>query len=233
MSSDSPGHSPKEENRMRKRTLAIASLLLAAALAAVLAVTARPSGAAARQASHATKSALCKTAGIGFAGPITGPAAFLGLDQEHWVNLFISYWNAGKAIPGTPASLKRVKIKDMLNGDSQLNPQVSATVAGHVASNGSILGMVGFAGSNENLGGGPVLNRAGMVYVSGSATADQLTNGKALGRGYFFRVVPNNTTQAKVGVLYMFTKLGLKRGQHVMVVDDAEAYGIGIAGAAQ
>ena len=31
----------------------------------------------------------------------------------------------------------------------------------------------------------------------------------------------------------MLTKLGLKSGDKVMVVDDAEAYGIGIANAAQ
>jgi ABC-type branched-subunit amino acid transport system substrate-binding protein len=110
-----------------------------------------------------------------------------------------------------------------------LNPQVSATVAGQITSNKAILALVGFAGSNENLGGGPVLDRAGMAYVTGSATADQLT--KQL-KG-FYRVVPNNTKQAQGGVGYIFKKLGLKRGDQVMVVDDAEAYGLGIATAAQ
>jgi branched-chain amino acid transport system substrate-binding protein len=215
---------------MRRRTLAITSLVLAAALAAGFAATAQRSSA--RTATPAA-SGLCKTAGIGFAGPLTGGAAFLGADQRNWVRLFIKYWNGGKAIPGVPATLKRVKIREALDGDSQLNPQVSATVAAQMVSNKSILGMVGFAGSNENLGGGPVLNRAKLVYVSGSATADKLTDGQSLGKGNFFRVVPNNSTQAKVGVNYMFAKLGLKKGQRVMVVDDAEAYGIGIADAAQ
>jgi branched-chain amino acid transport system substrate-binding protein len=175
------------------------------------------------------RSPLCRQAGIGFAGPLSGPASFLGTDQHHWETLFLSYWNSGKEIPGVPASLKRVKLKDALAGDSQLNPQVAATVAGQMVSNRSILGMVGFAGSNENLGGGPVLDRAGMAYVSGSATKDELTS--SLKR--FFRVVPNNKRQATVGVDYIAKTLGLKSGDPVMVVDDGEAYGVGIANTAQ
>jgi ABC-type branched-subunit amino acid transport system substrate-binding protein len=208
---------------MRRGLIAVAVAMLAVVVAAV----AQGSNSSTTQA--AATSPLCKRAGIGFAGPVTGPAAFLGLDQQHWVQTFLNFWNSGKAIPGVPKGLKRVKLKLALIGDSQLNPQVSATVAGQMVSNKSILAMVGFAGSNENLGGGPVLDRAGMAYVSGSATADQLT--RTL-KG-FFRVVPNNTKQAAVGVSYLFKKASLKKGQQAMVVDDGEAYGVGIANAAQ
>jgi len=142
----------------------------------------------------------------------------------------LSSWNSGKAIPGVPAGLKRVKLKDALQGDSQLNPQVSATVAGHMASNKSILGMVGFAGSNENLGGGPVLNRAGMVYVSGSATADKLTDGSSLGKGYFFRVVPNDSVQGPTVGRYLVDKLHAK---NVYIIDDQETYSQGLADTVQ
>jgi branched-chain amino acid transport system substrate-binding protein len=202
-------------------------ITFAAAVAAAAAVLAATLGGGAAAATAA--SPLCKQAGLGFAGPLSGPAAFLGTDQHSWMTLFLNAWNAGKPIPGVPASLKRVKLKDALEGDSQLNPQVSATVAGQMISNKSILGMVGFAGSNENLGGGPVLDRAHLAYVSGSATQDQLTSSL---KG-FFRVVPNNNQQAVVGVGYIVKKLGLKNGDAVMVVDDGEAYGVGIADTAQ
>ncbi len=119
---------------------------VAAAAAALLAATVAGGASA-----SATASPLCKQAGIGFAGPLSGPAAFLGTDQHSWVTLFLNAWNAGKKIPGVPASLKRVPIKDALEGDSQLNPQVSATVAAQMISNKSILAMGGCAGSNENL----------------------------------------------------------------------------------
>jgi branched-chain amino acid transport system substrate-binding protein len=149
------------------------------------------------------------------------------------MKLFISYWNSGKRIPGVPPTMKRVQLVDAVDGDSGLDPQKAATVGAQIVGNSKVLGLVGFAGSNENLGGMPVLIRGGVAAVSGSATLDALTDGKAIKPGYFFRVIPNNNAQAQLGVKFMLTKLGLKSGDKVMVVDDAEAYGIGIANAAQ
>jgi len=182
----------------------------------------------------AAKKPLCKRAGLGFAGPLTGGAAFLGKDQSNWVKLMIRNWNAGKKMPGVPRKLHRVKLTLSLEGDSQLNPQVAATVARQMVANKKILGMVGFAGSNENLGGGPVLDSAHMAYVSGSATKDNLATG---GNGQkrlkdFFRVVPINSQQANAGVAYIAPKLKLNKGSKIMIVDDGEAYGIDIANAA-
>ena len=213
---------------MLKRISLIACAATVAVLAIVATAIARPTA-----ASSASVSPLCKTAGLAYGGPLSGGAAFLGDDQRNWVRLFISYWNSGKAIPGVPKTMKRVKLTEALDGDGQLNGQVAATVAAQMVSNPKILGVVGFAGTNENLGGAPVLIRGGLAMISGSATGDQLTDGKTLGKGYFFRVVPNNTVQAKLGVKYMLTKIGVAKGNKVMVVDDAEAYAIGIADAAE
>lgn len=180
-------------------------------------------------------SGLCKTAGLGYAGPLSGGAAFLGDDQSNWVKLFIKDWNAGMAIPGVPKTVTRVKLKLALEGDSQLSSQAAATVARQMAANKSILGMVGFAGSNEVLGGGPVMDSAKLPFVSGSATLDTLatgTHGQAK-ITYFYRVVPQNAQQARTGVPYIIRTLGLKKGAKVMVVDDGEAYGIGLSNDAQ
>ena len=104
-----------------------------------------------------------------------------------------------------------------------------------MVANKKILGMVGFAGSNENLGGGPVLDGAHLAYVSGSATKDTLATGASGQKPLkdFFRVVPINSTQAKAGVAYIVPKLKLNKGSKIMIVDDGEAYGIDIANAAQ
>ena len=211
-----------------KRIVVAGSAAVLVALTLITAAFARPT------AHHSVAaSSLCKTAGIAYAGPLSGGAAFLGDDQHSWMKLFISYWNSGKSIPGVPATMKRVKLVDAVDGDSGLDPQKAATVAAQIVGNSKVLGLVGFAGSNENLGGMPVLIRGGVPAVSGSATLDGLTDGKTLKPGYFFRVVPNNSAQASLGVAFMLSKLGLKSGNKVMVVDDAEAYGIGIANAAQ
>lgn len=217
---------------MLKKVGAIAAI--AATIAVVVAATLGGT-ASAKSDKVAAKNPLCKTASLGFAGPLTGGAAFLGKDQSNWVKLMIKNWNAGKAMPGVPKSLHRVKLNLALLGDSQLNPQVSATVARQMVANKKILGMVGFAGSNEELGGGPVLDAAKLPYVTGSATKDTLATG-ATGQKplkYFFRVVPINSTQAKAGVAYIVPKLKLNKGSKVMIVDDGEAYGIDIANAAQ
>ena len=208
--------------------------VLAAVAATVAVVVAATLGGTASAKSDAT-AALCKRAGLGFAGPLTGGAAFLGKDQSNWEKLFIKNWNAGKAIPGVPTSLHRVKLNLLIEGDSQLNPQVAATVARQMVANKKILGMVGFAGSNENLGGGPVLDGANLAYVSGSATKDTLATGAPGQKKLkdFFRVVPINSQQAKAGVTYIVPKLKLNKGSKIMIVDDGEAYGIDIANAAQ
>ena len=207
--------------------------LIATTAGIIAAVVAATLGGTASAA--AAKNPLCKKAGIGFAGPLTGGAAFLGTDQNNWVKLFIKDWNAGKAIPGVPKSLHRVKLTESVTGDSQLNPQVAATVARQMVASKNTLGMVGFAGSNENLGGGPVLDAAHLAYVSGSATKDALATGASGQKPLkdFFRVVPINSQQAKAGVTYIVPKLKLNKGSKIMIVDDGEAYGIDIANAAQ
>jgi ABC-type branched-subunit amino acid transport system substrate-binding protein len=204
--------------------------VIAAAFAVVVATTLGGTAAA----TSAKKSPLCARASLGFAGPLSGGAAFLGKDQSNWVKLFIKRWNGKKAIPGVSKKLHRVKLSLGIEGDSQLNPQVAATIARQMVANKKILGMVGFAGSNENLGGGPVLDAANLAYVSGSATRDNLATG---GPGQkklkdFFRVVPINSQQANAGAAYIVPKLNLKKSSKIMIVDDGEAYGIDIANAA-
>ena len=162
----------------------------------------------------------CRTAGVGLASIFSGPAAALGQDQLRWSRVFLQFWNTGKAIPGVPKGFKRTKIRIRAVGDSALDPQKAATVAGQMLSNKKVLAMSGFAGSNENLGGGPVLDRGGMVYVSSSATRDDL----APNLKNFYRVVPNNVAQARLAVGTLLKNGVIKAGDQAMVVDDAEAY---------
>ena len=199
-------------------------------IAAVVAVVVATTLGSTASAKVASRSALCKKAGLGYGGPLSGGAAFLGDDQSNWEKLFIKNWNSRKKIPGVSKKLHRVKLTLALAGDSTLNSQKAATVARQMVANKKILGMVGFAGSNENLGGGPTLDGAHLGYVSGSATLDTLATGakgqKALKN--FYRVVPPNAVQAQT-LPFLISHIGLKKNDKVMVVDDGEAYGIGLA----
>jgi len=171
-------------------------------------------------ASAAKISPSCRTGGIGFASVLSGPNAALGNDQLRWARVFLQYWNSGKPIVGLPKHFHRTKVKIVEIGDSQLNPQVAATVGGQMVSNKKVLAMFGFVGSNETLGGGPVLDRGGLSYVTSSATRDDLAKKLKL----FHRVVPNNLAQATLATKYLLSHKVIHKGEQAMIVDDAEAY---------
>ena len=206
---------------MRKGLIASVAALAVVALG----VTASAVAKSGRSETATVITPNCKTAGVGFASVLSGPNASLGIDQYRWAKVFLQYWNGNKPIVGLPKGFKRTKIRIRAVGDSQLNPQVAATVAGQMLSNSKVLAVSGFVGSNENLGGGPVLDRGGMVYISSSATRDDL----ARQLKNFYRVVPNNLAQAQLAIGYMVKNNLIKSGEQAMVYDDAEAYAANLA----
>src|ERR1700757_4572105 len=147
-------------------------LVLAAAAVGALAVagcsSSSSSGAAAAggtgSASAATKS--CVTS-IGFEGPITGKVAPLGTEQLHFAQLAVVTDNLAN----------KTKIH-LVPGDTQLNPAQATTVTQQFISNSSIVAVVGPAGSQEVEAVGGPMDRAGMGFITGSATAVALTTGK-------------------------------------------------------
>lgn len=188
------------------------------ALAATAAASAIAASAAAKPASPARTAASCGTVSIGMLAPITGPAGSIGSDQLHWAEYFVTQWNKNKK--------NKVKIK-LVQGDTQLDPSKASTVAQQFASNSSIMGVIGPAGSDEVQAVAPILKKAGLAFASGSATRVSLTNGAY--KGYFFRDVPHDGVQGPTDVNYMTSKLGVKRGDTVMVIDDQESYSTGLA----
>jgi len=190
----------------------IATSAAVAALAIVASAVARPEKVAAASALS------CKKAvSIGMLAPITGQAGSIGSDQLHWAQFYVTQWNKNK---------KHVQIK-LVQGDTQLDPSKASTVAPSFASNGSIAGVIGPAGSDEVQAVAPILRKAGLAFASGSATRVSLTNGAW--KGSFFRDVPNDGVQGPTAANFMFEKLGLKSGDSVMVVDDQESYSTGLA----
>jgi branched-chain amino acid transport system substrate-binding protein len=196
---------------MLKRVSLIAVAATVAALAVVASAVARPTSVAAGSALS------CKTVQVGMLAPITGPAGSIGADQLHWAQFYFTQWNKVRG---------HVKIK-LVQGDTQLDPSKASTVAQSFASNKSIVGVIGPAGSDEVQAVAPILRKAGLVFSSGSATRVSLTNGSQ--KGYFFRDVPNDGVQGPTAANFMFSKLGVASGSDVMVVDDQESYSTGLA----
>jgi branched-chain amino acid transport system substrate-binding protein len=159
---------------------------------------------------------------IGVAAPITGPASFIGQQQLRWVKFFVKRWNAQKA-----NKHKRIKI---VQGDTQLGVDTAfaVKVAQSFASNSKLLGVIGPAGSQEVVASTSAYKGGGLGFVSGSASRTTLTDGHTDGnrRGYFFRVVPNDSIQGPTVANYMTKKLKWKR---VWIIDDQETYSQGLA----
>jgi branched-chain amino acid transport system substrate-binding protein len=169
------------------------------------------SAAAGGGSSASTKS--CTTS-IGFEGPITGPVAPLGTEQLHFAELAVSMDNAAN----------NTKIT-LVQGDTQLQPAQATTVTQQFISNSNIVGVVGPAGSQEVEAIGGPMGRAGMAFISGSATAVALTTGSY---PTFFRVVSKDSVQGPQDANYIVKTLHPKA---LMIVDDQEAYSTGLVSA--
>jgi branched-chain amino acid transport system substrate-binding protein len=166
------------------------------------------SSASAGGASASTKSCV---ASVGFMGPITGPAAPVGGDQLHFAQLAVLTDNAAN----------KTKIT-LVQGDTQLNPAQATTVSQQFISNGSIVAVVGPAGSQEVKAVGPAMGRAGLAFISGSATNPTLTTGP---NPTFFRTVSKDSVQGPQDANYIVKTLHPKA---LMIVDDQEVYSTGL-----
>ena len=206
---------------MRRRAIAIAAVLALAAFAAVAAASATTNRAAAPSAASASDAALVKcgkTRSIGLMAPFTGPAASIGINQVHWANYFRSTYNKSHK-----TKIKFVNEDTMLGSANGTAESVKGAQA--LGSNPSVLGVVGPAGSNEVKATTGALKGAGLGFVSGSATNTQITL-DGTRTGFFFRTVPPDSSQSVSVSTYMVSKL---KAKNVYIVDDQEAYSIGLA----
>jgi branched-chain amino acid transport system substrate-binding protein len=151
---------------------------------------------------------------VGIAGPLTGQIAALGQEQLHFAQLAVARDNAAN---GTNITL--------VQGDTQLSPAQAVTVSQQFISNPKIVAVVGPGASQQVAAVGPLFGRAGLAFVSGSATNAALTTGQ---NPTFFRVVSKDSVQGPQDARYIIAQLHPKA---VMVIDDQETYSTGLASA--
>ena len=150
-------------------------------------------------------------ASIGMEGPLTGPVAVLGQEQLHFAQLAL--------VADNVTNKTNISI---VQGDTQLVPSIATTVTQQLTANPKIVAVVGPAGSQEVEAVGPLMARAGLAFISGSATATALTTGKY---PTFFRTVSNDGVQGPQDANYIVNTLHPKA---LMIVDDQEAYSTGL-----
>ena len=157
------------------------------------------------------------TVNIGHVAPLTGGIAHLGKDNENGARLAIEEANAAKIV----IDGKEVKFV-MIAEDDQADPKVGATVAQKLV-DAKVAGVVGHLNSGTSIPASPIYNQAGIPVISGSATNPQLTE---QGFKQQFRVVARDDQQGPAIASYLSATAKPKT---VAVIDDATAYGAGIA----
>ncbi len=156
----------------------------------------------------------CESPRIGFLGPITGEAAYLGKEQLGFARYAVR-------------TVGRKEVK-LIEEDTQLDPAQAVKAAERLQAEPDVLAVVGPAGSQEALAVAPVFARAPRTpFVSASALAAALTNGSV---PHFFRVVPSERAQAPRLARLIRIRLEARR---VAIVDDGSGYSRGLAGRVQ
>jgi branched-chain amino acid transport system substrate-binding protein len=196
-------------------------ILVAVALTALIAAgcgssssnnssSAASGGTSSASSSSSAASTKACNASIAIEGPFTGPVAQVGLEQLHFAQLAVANDNKSLGIHVTLAQ-----------DDTQLTPSIATTKTQSIIATPAVA-VVGPSGSQEVEAVGPLLARAGLAAVSGSATLPALTGGA---NTTFFRVVPDDNVQGPQDANYIVNHLHPKG---VLIVDDDEAYSQGI-----
>jgi len=188
--------------------------LIAAAIAAALAACGEQKPAPKAEAPKAPPSLEIK---IGHVGPLTGGIAHLGKDNENGARLAVEQANEAK-IKIDGKDTKFVFFAE----DDQADPKVGTTVAQKLV-DAKVAGVVGHLNSGTSIPASDIYNKAGIPVISGSATNPKLTE---QGFKVQFRVVGRDDQQGPAIASYL---AATRKPKLVAVIDDATAYGEGIA----
>ena len=203
--------------RMREGRRTIAFVAVSAALFALYGCSKteepKKTAEAPKAAAPADETATVK---IGHAGPLTGGIAHLGKDNENGARLAVEQATAKKIKLGG----KTVKF-EMMGEDDQADPKLGPTIAQKFV-DAKVSGVVGHLNSGVTIPASAVYSQGNIPMISGSATNPKLTE---QGFKNIFRVVGRDDQQGPAVAQYL-ESMKIKK---VAIVDDATAYGEGLA----
>jgi len=164
-----------------------------------------------------TGSSLERVVKIGHAAPLTGGIAHLGKDNEYGAKLAIDEANA----KGTTIGGEKI-VFELLSEDDEGKPDKGPIIAQKFV-DAKVAGVVGHLNSGVTIPASAVYNQAGIPMISGSATNPKLTE---QGFSNVFRTVGRDDQQGPAIANYLGAQYKPKT---VAVIDDATAYGEGLA----
>lgn len=154
---------------------------------------------------------------IGHVGPVSGPQAHYGRDNENGARMAVNELNAqGVTIGG-----KKVKF-ELVAEDDAADPK-QGTAAAQKLCDAKVHGVVGHLNSGTTIPAAKVYSACGLPMISPSATNPELTQ---LGHKNVYRLLANDNELGAGLARYAAQTLKLKK---VAIIDDRTAYGKGVA----
>ena len=176
-----------------------------------------PLAAAVAFAFAGTASAQEQVVKIGHVGPLSGPSAQLGKDNENGAKFAIDELNA----KGTMIGGKKVKF-ELLAEDDASDPK-QGTAAAQKLVDAKVNGVIGHLNSGTTIPASKIYHDAGIPQISPSATNPLYTHQKF---ETAFRVCANDSQLG--GTLGRYA-VQVEKAKKVAVIDDATTYGQGVA----
>ncbi len=202
--------------------ITFAKILPIAAAVALVTACGKKEEAPANSAASAPAAAAPAAAGdvvvkIGHAAPLTGGIAHLGKDNENGARLAVEEINkAGLEIGG-----KKIKL-ELVGEDDAADPKTGTSVAQKLV-DAKVVAVVGHLNSGVSIPASKIYSDAGIVQISPSSTNPDYTK---QGFKTTYRVVATDAQQGPALANYATKSLNAKS---VAIVDDATAYGKGLA----
>lgn len=147
---------------------------------------------------------------IGFAAPLTGDQAIVGVPMRQCAELAINQINEWEGFPFQV--LLRAE-------DDQADPIQAEIVARRFVADPTVIGVIGHKNSGPSAAAAPIYHAAGLTQVAPSSTNPQLSR-----QGYrtFFRLCAHDAVQGRVAAGYAVRVLGVRQAA---VIHDRTDYG--------
>lgn len=148
---------------------------------------------------------------IGYMGPRTGGAAFIGQEQLGFIEAAVDLFNEESGLN-----------IEIVEADTVLDADEGKIVAERLAADADILAVVGPAGSQVCEATQPVFADAGLMHITPSCTRTDLTQP---GTATFFRPIPHDDVQGPTIAGYLAEAIGINSAY---IVDDQSSYAAGL-----
>lgn len=150
---------------------------------------------------------------IGFAGPLSGASAQDGQSIKKGIELAIKLANDAGGVNG-----KKI---ELVAQDDKTDPKEAAIVANKLATDPSILAVVGHFNSSATLAGAPIYNKNEVVQISPGSSSPAVTDAGP----YTFRVITTDAYQGEY-VAKWTQEEGFKK---IAIIYENTDYGLGLA----